>query len=303
MKSKIMRLSLGTALLLAGASDALGQGRALGLAYQLTHSYNFDPSESPDGKRLVFIRIIEGREQLFVMHSDGTSEKQITRDAADHEDVVWSPDGTKLAYILIKDGKKVVHIMNPDGSGDEAVTPPTQSAIHPSWAPDSKRILYCTDDDLRPPVKNAAEIYAIDLATRRVTTLISGGVNTYPVLSPDGRKIAFRKMVQEINSEVFVADADGGNLRNLTNHPAFEGWPAWSSDGRQIAFGANRNSNYQIFMMNADGSNVRLLANTEGRATAPRWSADGRKVYFTNCMAKDFGRGCEILVAKIEPAR
>jgi TolB protein len=237
------------------------------------------------------------------MNSDGTGEKQITRDAADHEDVVWSPDGAKLSYILIKDGKKIVHIMNPDGSGDEAVTPPTQSAIHPSWSPDSKRILYCTDDDLRPPVKNSAEIYAIDLATRRVTTVIAGGVNTYPVLSPDGRKIAFRKMVQAINSEVFVADADGSNLRNLTNHPAFEGWPAWSPDGRQIAFGANRNSNYQIFLMNADGSNVRLLANTEGRATAPRWSIDGTKVYFTNCMAKDFGRGCEILVAKVEPAR
>lgn len=303
MAVQIVWWGIAVAVAITGASVAHGQGRAIGLAHQLTHSYNLDSVPAPDGRSMVFIRIIEGKEQLFVMTIDGRGERQITRDDADHEDPAWSPDGTKIAYILIKDGKKIVHIMNPDGSGDEAVTPPGQSAIHPSWSPDSKRILYCTDDDLRPPLKNTAEIYAIDLAKRRVTTLISGGVNTYPAMSPDGRKIAYRKMVQEINSEVFVADADGATVRNLTNHPAFEGWPAWSPDGRQIAFAANRNSSYQIFLMNADGSNIRLLANTEGRATAPRWSPDGRKVYFTNCMAKDYGRGCEIMVAGVEPAQ
>jgi len=50
--------------------------------------------------------------------------------------------------------------------------------------------------------------------------------------------------------------------------------------------------------MDAAGGNVRLVANTEGRATAPKWSPDGTKIYFTNCRNVDFGRGCEILVAK-----
>ena len=108
-------------------------------------------------------------------------------------------------------------------------------------------------------------------------------------------------MIGEMNSEVFVADADGSHVRNLTNHPSFEGWPAWSPDGKQIAFAGNRNSSYQIFVMDADGGNVRLVANTEGRATAPKWSPDGTKIYFTNCRNVDFGRGCEILVAKAPP--
>ena len=72
-------------------------------------------------------------------------------------------------------------------------------------------------------------------------------------------------------------------IKNLTDHPAFEGWPAWSPDGKRIAFAANRNSSYQIFVMNSDGTNVKLVANTEGRATAPKWSPDGRTIYFTNC--------------------
>ena len=87
--------------------------------------------------------------------------------------------------------------------------------------------------DLKPPKKNDSEIYSIDIATRKVTTLIAGGVNTYPVWSPDGKKLVFRRMIGETNSEVFVANADGSDARNLTNDPAFDGWPAWSPDGRR----------------------------------------------------------------------
>ena len=106
--------------------------------------------------------------------------------------------------------------------------------------------------------------------------------------------VAFRRMIGEMNSEVFVANADGSNPRNLTNHPSFEGWPAWSPDSRQIAFAGNRNSSYQIFVMKADGSDVRLVANTEGRATAPKWSPDGQALVFTTWSDAHRRRGCWI---------
>jgi TolB protein len=277
------------------------QAHPLGLAYQLSHSINADPSFSPEGKRMVFISVIAGREQLFVMNADGSGAVQLTHDDANHEDPAWSPDGKTIAFVLSSNEIERIYLMNADGSGVRPLTPEGIRTIHPSWSPDSRRVAYCTDDDLKPPHKNPAQIYSIEVATGRVVQLIAGGVNTYPVWSPDGTRLAFRRMLGEMNSEVFIAKADGTEARNLTNHPAFDGWPAWSPDGHRIAFASNRNWNYQIFVMNADGRDVRLVANTEGRATAPIWGRDGKTIYFTICRKVDFGSDCEIFAAPGSP--
>lgn len=268
-----------------------------GLAYQLTHAVTVDPSPSPDGRRMVYITVVGEREQLFVANLDGTKPVQITHDDFDHEDPAWSPDGSKIAFVSLQGRGERIAVIDPDGRHVELLTPPTVRAIHPNWAPDSVRIAYCTDDDLAPPRKNDSEIYVIDRRTKQVTKLISGGTNTYPAWSPDGKKLAFRRMLGALDSEVFIANADGSEPRNLTNHPAFDGWPAWSPDGSRIAFASNRRSSYQVFTMKPDGSDVTLVANTEGRATAPVWSRDGATIYFPVCRNVDLGHDCQIFAA------
>jgi len=303
LNSSASRLAFVSILLamLAWLHAAAAADRALSIPVQITHAENFDPFPSPDGKKLVFISMLSSREQLFTMNADGSNVVQLTRDDADHEDPAWSPDGTKIAFVLITKDRHSIAVMGVDGRNVEVLTPPEQNTIHPNWSADSKRVIYCTNDDLAPPKKNSADINAVELATKEITRLITGGINTYGSCSPDMKHIAFRKIIGDENSEIFVADGDGSNPRNLTNNPFFDGWPAWSPDARKIAFASNRRGHgYQIFIMDANGVNVRLVANTEGRGTAPRWSPDGKTIYFSNCIAKDYATDCEILMAHLD---
>jgi len=273
----------------------MAQAAPAGVALPITYSQNYDPTLSPDGKRIIFLKMLEGHEQLFMADAYGRNERQTTRDPADKEDPAWSPDGREVAFVVLG-AKSRLHVMRIDGSGDRILTPATQSPIHPAWAPDGKSIFYCTDDDLDPPKKNSAEIYRLDIRSGKIATVISGGVNTYPVPSPDGTKIAFRKMI-DTNSEVFVANIDGSGITNLSNHPTFDGWPAWSPDSRRIAFAGNRNGVYQVFVMNADGRERRQITH-DGNSGNPSWSPDGtRTIYFTNCWRTGRSAACEIFVA------
>ena len=269
----------------------------LALAYQLTYSINDEPFPSPDGKRIVYEMQLEGHLQLFVMNADGSQPVQITRDPWDHDSPAWSPDGSTIAYTDERGGSEQIWTVKPDGSAPKQVTKPGHKYIHPSWDPASTSLIYCDDDDVAPPKKNASSILVTNLATGATTTVITGGTNTYPSISPDGTRIAYRHMVGDMNSEVYVAGRDGKHAVNVSNHIAFDGWPSWSPDGKWIAFASNRGSPYQIYVMSPDGGNVHLVANTEGRATVPRFSPDGKRIYFVNCVHRDLGVDCQVLAA------
>ena len=73
-----------------------------------------------------------------------------------------------------------------------------------------------------------------------------------------------------------------GAIRRLTNHPAGDGHPSWSPDGRHIAFASDRDGNVEIYVMGSDGSNPRRLTNHSAGDGHPSWSPDGRHIAFAS---------------------
>ena len=97
--------------------------------------------------------------------------------------------------------------------------------------------------------------------------------------SADGSKLLFSSN-QEGNFEIWLADADGSHLVNLTNNPARDVYGVWSPDGRTIAFASDRDGNDAIYLMRSDGTGLRRLTDPEDRSTFPTWSPDGKKIAF-----------------------
>jgi TolB protein len=82
------------------------------------------------------------------------------------------------------------------------------------------------------------------------------------------------------NAEIFLMNADGSNAVNLTRSKAENTFPAWSADGKRIAFTSDRDGRLQIYVMDADGNNVRRLTDNQSTDRAPAWSPDGKKIAF-----------------------
>ena len=75
-----------------------------------------------------------------------------------------------------------------------------------------------------------------------------------PAVSPDGSKIAFNH-----HGDIYVVDSNGGNATALTSHSAYDGYPVWSRDGKQLAFASDRHGNFDIFVMPAEGGQAKRL--------------------------------------------
>ena len=80
--------------------------------------------------------------------------------------------------------------------------------------------------------------------------------------------------------EIYVMDADGKNLRRLTNNRDNDWWPSWSPDGKRIVFVSERDGNREIYVMDADGGNPQNLTNQPAEDWYPSWSPDGKRIAF-----------------------
>jgi len=183
---------------------------------------------------------------------------------------------TRIAAIRkTAEGRELV-LFDVDGQRPQVLLSERMLLLMPAWRPDGRELLVTSYRNGRP------ELFVYRLAERRLRKLISVGALTMGgVYSPDGTRIAFTASQNGGTTDVWVADADGGNPRRLTKHPADDLSPTWSPDGRRIAFVSNRAGSPQIYVMNADGSDARRLTFQGNYNQTPQWSPRGDLIAFT----------------------
>jgi TolB protein len=187
--------------------------------------------------------------------------------------------GTEIAFVSTRTGNAEIHVMDADGSNQRAATRNKSINAFPAWSPDGNAILYMSYLYRRSPHLFRSVRGGDAKAGRLLQNLDPTRAVYRGVYDPTGRRLAAVISVDGA-PEIFTVDADGANLRRLTNHKSIDVSPAWSPDGKQIAFVSDRTGAPQVYLMNADGTGQRRLTFQGSYNTAPAWSPDGRWIAY-----------------------
>jgi dipeptidyl aminopeptidase/acylaminoacyl peptidase len=202
-----------------------------------------------------------GQAGILVEQPDGTGAHLLTTIPGDAAPA-WSPDGRALAFV---NGPQLLAV-NADGSDRRVLFSLEDGSLsRPSWSPDGGRIVFQASRwDL-----GLTTLDLLDLATGKETSLLADPQRIPypqdPAWSPDGGRIAFAS-----GGSLYLINADGSNLRQLTPAGGWDDQPAWSPDGIQLAF---QRAN-QIWLITADGSGARQLTSGDGNGW-PAWQPLG----------------------------
>jgi Tol biopolymer transport system component len=185
---------------------------------------------SPSGEWIAFTTL-GGREDLFVVKSDGSGYRQITDDAARDRGPRWSPDGSRIAFYSDRSGRYETWTIHPDGSQLEQLTKGNGSPrTAVTWSPDGKRI--ATDDGTRTWIEDLTQ----PLEQRQpeaLPALMEGGHAMQPrSWSPDGTTLAGGLTFYPSPNSVTLLYSFA--TRSYTALPEGRGWPAWLHDSRRL---------------------------------------------------------------------
>jgi Tol biopolymer transport system component len=253
------------------------------------------PSWSPHGLRIAFWDSFgqhKGQRDIWTISAEGEAAVPVTSDAAVDWNPVWSADGRYLYFSSDRGGPmNLWRVPIDEKSGKvlgslEPLTAPSSSAALMSLSADGRLLAYTSFANSETMQSVAFDPTTATVRGEPVPVVAGSRPFTSPTPSPDGRWLAFSSMAPQL--DIFISQADGSGIRQLTNDRATDKFPTWSPDGQQIAFMSNRDGKDQVWSIRPDGSGLRrLTAATAGAGFFSDWSRDGSKLIFHGMEAPD----------------
>lgn len=249
-------------------------GRRLGLEDLYTIAVPGEPAISPDGARVVYVLRTVDREadrnrRCLWLAEDGREAIQLTRGGGDSAPA-WSPDGRWIAFLRAQDGPAQVWLLAAAGGEPRRLTTLPLAAGAPVWSPDGTRLAFAA------PVDLDADPGEDEAARKRRT---NAPVRTERlVYKADGTGL-----LRGMRSHLFVVQVPDGELRRLTWGDWHASRPAWSPDGRHLAWSAEMGpdadlhpaSAAYVLDLEAPAGGPRAVGPIDGLAGPVTWTGDG----------------------------
>jgi TolB protein len=246
-----------------------------------TRGWDFDPTWSPDGRRIAFRSHRDGNPEIYVMQADGSAQRNLSRHHAADWGPAWAPRGTTVAFNSGRGTTGLMHLFLSPADRSRPRQVRTRIYVeYPDWSPDGKRIAFMSP---APYGTDNYEIYVMDVDGSRVRRLTnSPGPDGWPAWSPDGKTIAFASTRDDCShseakdcrttgdigpfEDLYVMNADGSDQRRLTD--GFAQFAAWSPDSRYLVYAPG------LHVIRADGSGLVTISveGLRGEPEMPDWT-------------------------------
>ncbi len=217
------------------------------------------------------------KKRLMIMDWDGFNPQPLT----DGENLVLtsriSPDAKKVAYLAYVNDKPRVYIMDLKSKSSKELGHFPGMTYAPRFSPDSSKVVLSYEKD------GASAVYVMDLASGKLNQLTEHrSIDTSPCFSSDGKKIVFVSDRDGPKPQLFIMDADGGNVKRISFGKSGSRYfqPAWSPRGDLIAFTKQVEGTFYIGVISPDGTGERLIAQGY-MVESPTWSPNGRYIMYS----------------------
>lgn len=276
---------------------------------------------SPDGKRIVFQSTREKLQcdQIFVMNADGSDQRMVSTGKGRTTCGYFLPDNKHIVYGSTHEAGEAcppaadrskgyvwavypsfdIFLATADGKMVKKLTDAAGYDAEATINFKTKKILYTS------MASGDLDLWTMNVdgsGKKQITT--SKGYDGGAVFSRDGKNMVWRanhptgegmqryqdllkdNLTSPMRMEIFVADGDGKNAKQITNFGCASFAPTFTPDGKQILFSSNKHNcdgrKFELFLMNVDGSGLQQVTDFGGFSSFPEFSPDGKTLIFSS---------------------